>query len=114
MSEPFSFASIPQPNIGTQHNVIDNSLKSEMVNGCTITRKKYSRQLHRYLLHWNALHNLYLIDLLDFYQSCNGGSASFAWVDDQNVSRTVRFDGDIQYKPVAQFLWEVSLTLAEV
>ena len=113
MSLP-SFPVLPQPHIGTPHKALDNSLKSEMVNGCVVTRKKYSRQLHNYQLTWTALHQTYLATLLDFYQSCNGGSASFTWADDMNVSRTVRFDSDISYKPVTSMFWEVTVNLAEV
>ena len=113
MSLP-TFPVMPQPHIGTKHNVVDNSLKSEMVNGCVVTRKKYSRQLHKFQLKWNALHQTYLVSLLEFYQSCNGGSATFTWADDLNVSRTVRFDSDINYEPVSAMLWEVEVDLAEV
>ena len=113
MSTP-TFPVLPQPNLGIQHNVIDNSLKSEMVNGCVVTRKAYSRQLHKFQLHWNAMPQVYLNTLLSFYQTCNGGAAVFTWADDMAVSRTVRFDSDIDYRPVSNVHWEVSLTLAEV
>jgi hypothetical protein len=109
-----SFPVLPQPNLGIQHKVIDNSLKSEMANGCVVTRKQYSRQLHKFQLHWNAMAQVYLNTLLDFYQQVNGGSASFTWTDDTNVLRTVRFDTDIDYKPVTNIYWDVTVTLAEV
>ena len=113
MSTP-AFPVLPKPRIGTQHTTIDNSLKSEMTNGCVVTRKKYSRQLHKFQLHWNAMPQIYLNTLLEFYQQVNGGSASFTWSDDTSVLRTVRFDTDIDYKPVTNIHWDVTVTLAEV
>ena len=113
MPDP-SFPVLPSPHIGTVHTTVDNSLKSEMVNGCVVTRKKYSRQLHKFQLTWPAMLQTYLNTLLTFYQTCNGGSASFTWTDDLRVSRTVRFDSDITYKPVTGAYWEVTVTLAEV
>lgn len=113
MSTPV-FPVLPKPHIGTQHTTIDNSLKSEMTNGCIVTRKKYSRQLHKFQLFWPALLQTYLTTLLTFYQTCNGGSANFTWTDDLGVSRTVRFDSDITCKPVTSSRWEVNVTLAEV
>lgn len=113
MSTP-AFPVLPQPNLGIQHKVIDNSLKSEMANGCVVTRKAYSRQLHKFQLHWNAMAQVYLNTLLTFYQRCNGGAAVFTWTDDTSVSRTVRFDADIDYKPVTNVLWDVTVVLAEV
>jgi hypothetical protein len=93
--------------------VLDNSLKSEMVNGCIVTRKKYSRQLHKYQLHWTAMSQAYLSILLNFYQQVNGGSASFTWTDDLSVSRTVIFDGEPVCRPVTASKWDVTINLME-
>jgi len=113
MADP-TFPVISAPNIGTRITTLDNSLKSEQTNGCVITRKKYSRQLHKFELHWKALSQIYYADLEAFYQSCNAGSASFAWVDDMNVSRTVRFDSPLVAFPVSDSKWDVTAILAEV
>lgn len=110
----YTFPTLPSPFIGTTHETIDNSLKSEMTNGCVVTRKAYSRQLHKYQLTWNAMNQAYLSTLLTFYQTVNGGAATFTWADDMDVSRTVRFDSNIQAKPVTDSLWSVTFTLAEV
>lgn len=103
-----------KPYIGTAHEVIDNSLKSQMVNGMTITRKAYSRQLRRFSLRYPAMNSADLNSVLSFYESCNGGSASFTWTDDGGNSRTVRFDGNFSYRAVSDNLWEVNFNLAEV
>lgn len=94
--------------------VLDNSLKSEQTNGCIVTRKKYSRQLHKYQLHWNAMSQVYLTSLLSFYQQVNGGSAHFSWTDDLSVSRTVIFDGEPVCRPVTASKWDVTVNLMEV
>ena len=103
-----------KPYIGTQHEVIDNSLKSQMVNGMTLTRKKYSRQLHTYSVSYSAMPASDLNSLLTFYETVNGGSADFTWSDDTGVSRNVRFNGNISYRPVTDTFWEVSFSLEEL
>lgn len=103
-----------KPIIGTVHSVKDNSLKSQMTNGCVVTRKAYSRQLHSYQIHYPLLGSTSLDLLLSFYETCNGGSASFNWADDTGNQRTVRFDSDLSYKLVTGNQWAVSFNLAEV
>ena len=103
-----------KPLIGTQHELIDNSLKSQMANGMTLTRKQYSRQLHKYSLHYPAMFTTDLNTLLSFYESVNGGSADFTWTDDTDNQRNVRFDGNLHYKAKTSQLWEVDFNLQEV
>lgn len=103
-----------KPLLGTKHEVIDNSLKSETVNGMTLTRKQYSRQLQKFSLNYPAMYSADLNTLKTFYESCNGGSASFTWIDDGGISHNVRFDSNLSYYLVAADLWTVSFTLAEV
>ena len=104
-----------KPHIGLGIETIDNSLKSTMVNGMTISRKAYSRQLSKFSVTYPAMNVSDLNTLRTFYSTVNGGSASFTWTNpDTALSHTVRFDGNLSYKAVTYDYWEVSFSLAEV
>lgn len=103
-----------KPLLGIQHEVIDNSLKSQMVNGMELRRKQYSRQLHRFSVHYPAMLSTDLNTLLTFFENVNGGSAAFTWTDDTGATRTVRFDGNPTYKAITSLLWQVDFNLMEV
>lgn len=109
-----AFPNIMTPHLGTTDTTLDNSLKSETDSGITITRKKYSRQLHRYGLKWAGMSYADLVTLKEFYSTMNGGAASFTWTDDLNVTRTVRFDSNLEAEPRTNDRWDVSVSLIEV
>lgn len=103
-----------EPSISMPTTVKDNSLKSELVNGMKLSRAKYTRQLREWQLKWNAMPDTELVTLLQFYDTCAGGSASFAWADEFGNNFTVRFLGDIDHESVNSDHSTVSLKLEEV
>lgn len=105
---------IKKPSISMPTKVKDNSLASQQVNGMKITRAKYTRQLREWSLKWNAMPDTDLVQLLSWYDTCAGGSASFSWSDEFGNSFTVRFAGDINHESVSSTHSQVSLKLEEV
>lgn len=105
---------IQTPSITMPTTVIDNSLKSELVNGMKLSRAKYTRQLREWQLKWNAMPDTDLVSLLTWYDTCAGGSASFAWTDEFGNNFTVRFAGNIVHESVNSGHSTVSLKLEEV
>lgn len=106
--------SIRTPNLGVVMTIQDNSLRSESADGTIITRKKRSRQLHHFDLHWEAMSYADVTTLRQFFAQQNGGAGSFEWTDDFYTTRTVIFDGDPVIVPVANGKYKVDLSLQEV
>lgn len=109
-----AWPSIQNPSLTTQTKVKDNSLRSEFVNGQSVSRARYTRQLREWRLKWNAMPDTDLATLLTWFDTCAGGSASFSWSDEFGNSYTVRFAGDIQHYSVTGEHSAVDLTLEEV
>ena len=109
-----AWPTIAKPSLETPTKVKDNSLKSPVVNGQSISRKAYTRQLRTWKLTWNAIIDSQLATLLAWYATCGGGSASFAWTDEFTNSYTVQFEGDIDHHSVSGDKSYVSLSLVEV
>jgi len=109
-----TWPAIAAPSIETPTKVKDNSLKSPLINGQTVSRKKYTRQLREWTLKWNALLDTQLATLLAYYATQGGGSASFQWADEFGNNYTVRFDGDIDHASVNYTHSSVTVKIAEV
>lgn len=93
-----NFPSIRKPSIDSPGAIADNSMKSQMTNGMTVSRPAYSRQLRKFDLSWRALSQAEFNILTAFYRATHGGSVSFKWFDDDTgIERVVRFDGDLSY-----------------
>lgn len=104
---------IQKPSISMPTKVKDNSLSSPLTNGMKITRAKHTRQLREWSLKWNAMPDTDLVQLLSWYATCAGGSASFSWSDEFGNSYTVRFSGDIDHESISATHSQVSLKLEE-
>lgn len=114
----FDFPLIRKPAIDSPGAITDNSLKSQMTNGMTVSRPAYSRQLRKFDLSWKALSQAEFNILTAFYRATHGGSLSFKWFDDDTgIERTVRFDGDLTYNLVGANsqgkLYAVKISLQE-
>lgn len=109
-----TWPAIQKPGISTPTKVIDNSLKSDLVNGMRLSRPKYTRQLREWTLTWNALSDTDLVLLLTWFDTCSGGSAGFTWSDEFNNNYTVRFNGDVTHQSVGGSHSQVTLKLEEV
>lgn len=109
-----TFPTIQTPSIAMPTKVKDPALKSEVVNGMSITRPRYTRILREWSLKWNAMPDTDLTTLLMFFDTVGGGSASFTWSDEFGNSYTVRFDGDIDHESVTDVESAVKIRLAEV
>lgn len=109
-----TFPTIQAPSISMPTKIKDPALKSELVNGMSITRPRYTRILREWSLKWNAMSDTDLTVLLTFFDTVGGGSASFTWTDEFNNTYTVRFDGDIDHESVTDIESSVRLKLAEV
>lgn len=105
---------IQKPSISTPTTVKDNSIRSEFVNGQSASRARYTRQLREWSLKWNAMLDTDLVSLLQWYEDCAGGAASFQWTDEFNNNFTVRFAGEIVHESVGNTLSQVSVKLEEV
>ena len=105
---------IQKPSLATQTKVKDNSLRSEFINGQSVSRARYTRQLREWKLHWNGIPDTDLTTLLTWFSTCAGGSASFTWTDEFNNNFTVRFAGDVSHSSVSEGHSTVDLTLEEV
>lgn len=113
-----SYSVIPKPSISSPAALLDNSLKSKTVNGMTISRPKYTRQLHKWTLSWSAISATALNLIFSCYQANAGGSQVFRWLDlDSNTYKNVRFNSDIQYIEISnsngEKIYKVSFDLME-
>ena len=109
-----TFPTIAKPSLSTPTTLKDPALRSELINGMSITRARYSRILRKWSLKWNALSDTELDTLLTFYSQVRGGSASFAWSDEFGNTYTVRFVTEIKHNSVSGIHSSVSFDLEEV
>lgn len=105
---------IPSPIIGGVITTLNNALSSEMTNGTRVTRKAYSRQLHKIQLEWRGLSTANLSTLRDFYATVNGGAGSFTFTADDFITYTVVFDSDLNVSKVSNSRWNVTCSVVEV
>lgn len=109
-----TWPAIAAPSIEMPTEIKDNSLQSPLVNGQSVSRKKYTRQLRDWSLKWAAMVDTQLATLLAYYATQGGGSASFQWADEFGNNYTVRFNGNISHVSVSATHSAVALKLSEV
>jgi len=115
-----AFPSIAVPSLSTDGEIIDNSQKSDMVNGMQQTGPQYTRQLGKWTLVWEVMTATDLNSLRSFYYSQAGGSLPFTWTDpDSEITKNVRFNSNLSYRQTGYSarlgkLYRVSVGILEV
>lgn len=111
---------LPAPSMESDAELIDNSIKSDEVNGMQQTRPQYTRQLRKWTVVWNVMKATDVNTLLSFYAQQGGGSLPFTWTDpDSATTKNVRFDTNLSYRQISYSrtlgkLYRVSFGLREV
>ena len=98
-----------------EETVGNPAIRSEMESGIVLTRARYTRTRRVWTLTWANLRGGNYRTLRNFYVAKKGGSLSFSWTHPiENITITVRFNGDLTAKFTEKDCWSVSLQLEEV
>lgn len=114
-------ATLPPLNfsVGYSGELIHNTVRTPFEAGYVGTRPRFTRGRHTFRVGWSALCSTDTTAFLAFYSTCQGGAATFSWVDygqsTVGSTYTVRFQEDsLNWELVDMRRFRVTFSLEEV
>ena len=103
------------PDLPLEEVFEENTLRSPMESGITITRPRFTKVRKRFTLRYSYLTETEILSLQSFEQEM-GGSYPFNWTHPRtNISYQVRFTAPVQYRTISNpTMWSANFSLQEV
>jgi hypothetical protein len=91
-----SAGTIENPDYPLTEETITNTLKSDTDSGYVITRRKYTRVIHRFTMKWSHLPGSDVAEIKAFFEAVGGAAGSWEYIHQLTSAKyTVRFKDDI-------------------
>jgi len=91
-----SAGTIENPDYPLTEELITSTLKSDIDAGYVITRRKYTRSIHRFTMKWSHLPGSDVAEIQAFFEAVGGAAGSWVYTHQlTSTEYTVRFKDDV-------------------